>query len=1126
MSQFSTILKFLSLSILAGIPSGQAIDILNVPGSDGTPFFQLYLYNPGEHPEAAPEKDGSDFTLNDREKAAIIDGLSYWASILAPKAKNQAPLNIAIVTEGEYDDNASATSDYLPNGYTMLSSALTGNPPLGDPELDGALALITIDHAQYFNGEWNTSPMPSFPENGEKADLPSTLLHEMMHALGLARDIDANSDNTLFSFTGKSLWNAGLRDIYGHAAQDGMVITEKGSKEDDGTAFVTNGKLSHVGVYFTGNHVEEVLQGALLAWPDDSTEDRVAGLPVNGWEFVWDKETGKIDYYFPEFSHIELQNSLMSHQGYRNWNILMEAELAVMQDCGLELDRRNFYGNSLYNDGLTYINKNPYYARNAEGTGWKEGQYNPTTYGTGFHIYGSHNTIRQTADLLSSGKWGIGIRMDGSGNTLTIDPNVRVHANGTEGNALLVAYGRNHHIVHRGSLQALGGKGISARFDFGSNEMGDKEEWRGSWMRSKWLNDEESWTQGPLLDSLKGALVDSFDVTGSLAGSKAAIFISNNAYVDQINIMAGASVSGDIISEWDWNNDNLQAVSSDRLITKLTFGKMADALGQAMDQPDASFSMRYDGKISGPTGIAMRVAGGTLSYNGSADILSVVVEHGATLTGNGTYCVDELIENKGTLSPGNSIGTVNIQGNFVQTETGRLLMELNDSGQHDLIAIDGNAQIEGTLELALQRGYYRDSFSVTPLEVTGDFLPDYTLVCDPMSPTLTVTTRQESTTGHHGIVVTTNRAANAYSQYAEVSSSSARETGRALDHIAAASPEKMRSLFGALDFSAQDGSDIRFALPRLSADAYGATALATLDMQRMLSDTVFSGTKTYINSGQGNYLFIQPYTNGNDQPGSIGYKSYNIGTLVGIRRQTSEKLHYGGHAVFNYLNMRGDTNGKLEGNSFMLGGQLEYAPQPEGFKLALLGRAGIDQMRMKRQIAFNGYDASHSADWTGFSGTIRLQGSYDKDLGSVIARSLASLDYGLATRPSCTENGSEASRLALGSNAYQSLRTRLGGQIITSPITISGQSSWLAKASATWNHEFMNRAGTTNTAFAASNYGFSNKVKFPGRDSIALEAGVALGINQAISLQLNAGSELYMHGDESLYGNISLTWTF
>lgn len=199
--------------------------------------------------------------------------------------------------------------------------------------------------------------------------------------------------------------------------------------------------------------------------------------------------------------------------------------------------------------------------------------------------------------------------MDGSGNTLTIDPNVRVHANGTEGNALLVAYGRNHHIVHRGSLQALGGKGISARFDFGSNEMGDKEEWRGSWMRSKWLNDEESWTQGPLLDSLKGALVDSFDVTGSLAGSKAAIFISNNAYVDQINIMAGASVSGDIISEWDWNNDNLQAVSSDRLITKLTFGKMANALGQAMDQPDASFSMRYEGKISGPTGIAMRVAG-------------------------------------------------------------------------------------------------------------------------------------------------------------------------------------------------------------------------------------------------------------------------------------------------------------------------------------------------------------------------------------------------------------------------------------------------------------------------------------------------------------------------------------
>ncbi len=1125
MRRFTTPLKILSLSLLAGIPSGQAVDILDVPGLDGNPFFRVHIYNQGEYIGPASEDNYSDFTLNENERTAIVDGLSYWASILSYKAGNQAPLDIALGTNGDYDDNASASSDHLSNGYTMLSSALKGNPPEGNPAWDGALALITIDHARFFDGEWNTLPMPSFPENGEKSDLPSTLVHEMMHALGLISGIDYE-DTTSFPFNGNSLWNNGLRDIYGHAAEDGMTITEKGSEYDDGTAFVTHGKTYYSGVYFTGKNVEEVLRGALLAWPNDSTEDRVAGLPVNGWENTWDEETGEIDYYFPEFSHIELQNSLMSHQGYRNWNILMEAELAVMQDCGLELDRRNFYGNSLYNDGLIYINQNPYYARNAEGTGWQEGQYNPTTYGTGFHIYGSRNTIRQATDLLSSGKWGIGIRMDGSENTLTIDPGTRVHANGTGGNALVVAYGRNHHVINRGSLQALGNEGIAARFDFGSNEMGDLLERRGSWIRFGQVWGQDEWASYPLLDSPKGALVDSFDVTGSLAGSKAAIFISNNAYVSQINIMDGASVMGDIISEWDWSNPTVQHETPEELITELSFGKMADAQGKATDQPNDSFFMRYDGKISGPTGIAINVAGGTLSYNGSADILSVIVEHGATLAGDGTYNVDEFLENKGTLSPSNSIGKISIHGDFIQTETGRLLIELNDSGQHDLVVIDGNAQVKGTLELALQRGYYRDSFSVTPLEVTGDFLPDYTLVCDPMSPTLAITTRQENTTGRHEIVVSTNRAANAYSQYAEVSSPSARETGRALDHIAAASPEEMHPLFGALDFSAQDGSDIRFALPRLSADAYSAAALATLDMQRMLSDTVFSGTKTYLDSGTGNYLFIQPYTNGNDQPGSIGYKSYNIGTLIGIRRQASDRLHYGSHAIFNYLNMRGDTNGKLDSNSFMLGGQLEYAPQPEGFKLALLGRAGIDQMRMKRLIALSGYEANHSADWTGFSGTIRLQGSCNKDLGSITAGALASLDYGLATRPSCTENGSEASRLALGSNAYQSLRTRLGGQIITSPTTINGQFSWLAKASATWNHEFMNRAGTTDAAFTASNGGFSNKVKFPGRDSIALETGIALGINQDISLQLNAGSELYMHGDESLYGNISLTWQF
>ena len=254
--------------------------------------------------------------------------------------------------------------------------------------------------------------------------------------------------------------------------------------------------------------MSEVLAGALNG-----------GLPIEGFE------GDSLD-----LSHIELDRSLMSHQDYRNYQVFMEAELAALQDIGYTIDRKNFYGFSVYGDNLTLSNGQGYFARNAGGTAYLPGQ----------------------------------------ANTLRIAPGVRVSADGAYGTGLLLAYGKGQNVVSRGEIRATGTGGAGARFDFGGSllglDSGLTAEYRGSYIRSRTEAAEDEsgnivtqlYERYELLDELKGPLAERFDVSGPLSGNAAAIYISRNAWVKNINIVNGAALSGDIISDWNPGNSDVQ----------------------------------------------------------------------------------------------------------------------------------------------------------------------------------------------------------------------------------------------------------------------------------------------------------------------------------------------------------------------------------------------------------------------------------------------------------------------------------------------------------------------------------------------------------------------------------------
>lgn len=606
--------------------STYALEDRSVENSSGRSVFVARFFEVGD---GLFDGDVSSFWSwdgNQAYKDQVVDGLRYWAQILQPQGNNPATIvNIGTVN---MPGNAYGGSPGANGGQSALTqmqqnmfglSPATGTLPLGG---HGFFGLGQDDYA--LDPAFTQTPLTG------KDSVLLTAIHEVAHGLGIASSVqDKGALDTIEPYFESHLnsWSQLLVDDNGNPARAGQKILCTGCNNAyDPDAFDV--RLDQA--VLVGPNIKQVLAGGLR------------GVPVKILA-----DDGQVDPNF--MSHIELKNSVMSHQDYRNYTGFMEAELAVLQDLGYTIDRANFFGRSVYGDGLDLVNTQGFFARNGAGTKYLPGQYNQAMLGLGLHVYGSNNRIRQAADLLAAGSGGAGIRVDGQSNTVIVEPGVKIHANGLNGQGIQFAYGLGHTLVHRGDIQATGPNGVGLRFDFGTNALGNLVENRGSYIRSVDGVDQ------PLLPELDGPLVQQADITGRVAGRQAAILISDNAYVGRINLMQGTRIEGDIISRYAQRDDTNQL-----RLTTLSFGQAADSQGRATGSPDAAFRFSYAGNIIGKDNLALSFDGGKTRLNGTLQVYSATVQEAATLGGNARFdlAAGSALINAGTLAPGNSTGRI------------------------------------------------------------------------------------------------------------------------------------------------------------------------------------------------------------------------------------------------------------------------------------------------------------------------------------------------------------------------------------------------------------------------------------------------------------------------------------
>jgi hypothetical protein len=95
-------------------------------------------------------------------------------------------------------------------------------------------------------------------------------------------------------------------------------------------------------------------------------------------------------------------------------------------------------------------------------------------------------------------------------------------------------------------------------------------------------------------------------------------------------------------------------------------------------------------------------SGGSTTVDGTLVAANVYLD-GGVLNGAGT--IQANVVNAALIEPGDPFGTLTVQGNYTQTATGVLLIQIAGPKQYGQLAVTGSATLDGTLQVSLLDNY-------------------------------------------------------------------------------------------------------------------------------------------------------------------------------------------------------------------------------------------------------------------------------------------------------------------------------------------------------------------------------------------------------------------------------------
>lgn len=510
------------------------------------------------------------------------------------------------------------------------------------------------------------------------------------------------------------------------------------------------------------------------------------------------------------------------------------------------------------------------------------------------------------------------------------------------------------------------------------------------------------------------------------------------------------------------------------------------------------------------------IAAGRLGVDGALSGETTIMENG-TLGGNGS--LSGTVTNYGRLAPGHSIGHLRINGDFIQTADGALVLEVGD-GTADALTISGNAELAGTL-LVMPWGYAGDGrYTFLQAEaLRGEF--------DALSSVAVLSVALDGSLANSlSLEVLRN-------PYVDLVTAHNLGLATHLDGVRAVAGGDFASLLNTLDL-AMTQSALNEAMGDLTPRIHGlASAAALADAQGRLADVrrhldgldpaTLLAQKPNGRAAVWFDLLGQDSRYGRDG-GYFDARQKLYGLLLGVEHTNPEGLTLGGAAAVTESRLRergGDDQSKNDSQQGFLYARWSDPHKAAGPYLSAVVGGGRVGWRNQRHIAFADRRADSRHDGVLYGAT--LSGGYGVALNGWRLTPSLGLSFVHMHEENFRERGADSANLQVASRSNDSLQSLLGVRFarpLVLPRILLNPELRLE-----WRHEF-DRKNADLQARLDGGDGFAS----PGRDlpgdALLMGAGLGVRLSQSLSGGVDYVCDLQNQGASSHSLRLHMAWTF